>query len=154
MKSPILQIKTSKNTSHQSCIYIIKYTVKTAILWNITILNNYFLLEYIAKCNLFLWAKLIFQHRYSSLQCHMILHFNMLIFCSRNIIINVERVKRTQFKRTAFILNIIEICSNLWNMLNVFNVTFDSFMHRCWLKCSYFYEWKKLGLKHAIKCKV
>ncbi len=36
--------------AHQGCIYLIKNTVKTVILWNIiTIQNNCFLFEYILK---------------------------------------------------------------------------------------------------------
>ncbi len=57
-------------------------------MWNIiTISNNWFLLEYILKCNLFLRSKLYFQHHYSSLQCHMIFrnHSNILIWSLRNI---------------------------------------------------------------------
>ncbi len=69
-------------------IYLIKNTVKTIIVWNnFTILNNYFLFEYIVKCNLFQWSKLYFQHHYSSLQCHMIFrnYSHMLIYWSTNI---------------------------------------------------------------------
>ncbi len=37
---------------------------KKVIFWNIIrILNNYFLFEYILKCNLLLWCKLNFQHQ-------------------------------------------------------------------------------------------
>ncbi len=45
-----------KSFTHQTCIYLIKNTVNTEILWNIiTILNNSFLFEYIVKLYLFLW---------------------------------------------------------------------------------------------------
>ncbi len=73
------------SSAQQSCIYLIKNTVK---MWNIiTVKTSCFLREYLLKCNLFLWSKLYFQHHYSSLQCHMIFrnHSNMLICCSRNI---------------------------------------------------------------------
>ncbi len=44
--------------AHQGCIYLIKNTVKSVILWNIiTMQNNCFLFEYILKYNLFLECK-------------------------------------------------------------------------------------------------
>ncbi len=63
-----------KAFNNQSCIYLIKNAVKSVILWNIKILNNCFIFEYlfsnvIHSCN----VKQNFQHHYSSLQCHMIL---------------------------------------------------------------------------------
>ncbi len=61
--------------AHQGCIYLIKNTVKSVILWNIiTLSNNSFLFEYILKCNLFLrWQSWNFSSHYSSLQSCMIL---------------------------------------------------------------------------------
>ncbi len=57
---------------HQGCIYLIKNTVKTVILWNVTtIQNGYLIIIIIFLCNIFLWlAKLNFQHHYSSLLSH------------------------------------------------------------------------------------
>ncbi len=44
--------------AHHASICLIQNTVKTVILWNIiTIWNNFFLFEFILKCNLFLWCK-------------------------------------------------------------------------------------------------
>ncbi len=61
----------------QSCIYLIKNSVKTVACWNIiTNPNTYFLFGYILKNVIYFcdakhhWD---FQHHYSSLQCHMIL---------------------------------------------------------------------------------
>jgi len=59
------------SSAHQSCIYLIK-TIK--YYFNV---KSCFLCEYIVKCNLFLWSKLYFNHHYSSLLCHMILHMNV-----------------------------------------------------------------------------
>ncbi len=67
------------SSAHYGCIYSIKNTEKTAILWNIIAISNIgFLCEYVLNCNLFLY----FQHHYSSLQCHMIFrnHNNILIY--------------------------------------------------------------------------
>ncbi len=113
------------SSAHQGCIYLIKNTIKTVILWNIiTMYNKCFLCEYIVKCNLFLWCKAEF----SSLQCHMIFrnHSNMLICCSKNISLYYQCWKQLccfvflwkmiyfifqhslmnrKYKRTAFIWN-------------------------------------------------
>ncbi len=70
--------------AHQSCIYLITNTV---ILWNITsIWNKCFLLEYIVKCNLFMWcAAVIFSiiTPVFSVTWSFRNHSNMLICCSR-----------------------------------------------------------------------
>ncbi len=66
-------------------IYLIKNTVKTVKYYNH--FKKLFLCEYVFNCNLFLWCAAVFQHHFSSLQCHMIFrnHNNILIYCSRNI---------------------------------------------------------------------
>ncbi len=49
------------SSAHQGGIYLIKNTVKRVKIRNIiTISNNYFLFEYILKCNLFMWRKAVF----------------------------------------------------------------------------------------------
>jgi len=72
-----------------------------------------FLCEYIVKCNLFLLLQLIFQHHYSSLQCHVII----LIWWSRKHLWKLSMLKTVicilfqifwwirKLKRTAFIWN-------------------------------------------------
>ncbi len=55
---PYIQHSKFWGFSYQGCIYMIKNTVRTVILWNIiAILNNCFPFKYIRKGHLFLWCK-------------------------------------------------------------------------------------------------
>ncbi len=40
--------------AHQGCMYLFQNTVKSVMLQNIVSIQNYFIFEYISKCNLFL----------------------------------------------------------------------------------------------------
>ncbi len=68
-----------KDYAHQSCIYLIKNTVKTVILWNIT---NNIIVFLIVKCFKIKFIHLIqnwiFSRHYSGLQCHMIFQKSFL----------------------------------------------------------------------------
>ncbi len=84
-----------KAFNNQSWVYLIKSGVKTVILWNITILNNYFLFEYLFSnimysCN----VKLNFQHHSSSLRVTWSSDISLIFWFAAQetliIIINVE----------------------------------------------------------------
>ncbi len=66
------------SSAQKGCIYLIKNTVKMFKYY-----YNLIAVTLIYFCD----AQLYFQHRYSSIQCHMIFrnHNNILIYCSRNI---------------------------------------------------------------------
>ncbi len=76
MKQTLKLFLKEVSCAHQSCIYLIKTTVKKVLLW--TIITNK--IVYILKCNLFLgWQSWFF----SSLLCRN--HSNMLILVLLNI---------------------------------------------------------------------
>ncbi len=71
---------------HQACIYLIQSTSKTIKFQNIfTISNNSFLLEYILKCNLFLWFQRLIFSIITPVTWSFRNHSNILICCSKNI---------------------------------------------------------------------
>ncbi len=127
-----------KNKISILCTHRLKNTVKTVILWYITIYSKITLSEYILKCNLFLWSKLNFQHHYSSLQSQTIPPEIILIcwfaaqetFIYDLIIISVDHVwwSEQQLFETKF----------LHHNVNAFAVTlnhcFFFFYYRNWMK--------------------
>ncbi len=112
-------------SAHQGCIYPIKHTEKTVILWNLIAISNIgFLFYYTLKYNYFCNIKL-YLHPFSSLQCHMIFRkqCNMLIYyeCRYSIYI---------YMYTVYILYILFLYFTVFSpkcfLLNLFQSTFIS----------------------------
>ncbi len=124
-------------SAHQGCIYLIKNTVKTLILWN-TIYNSWFLFECIVKCNLFLWCKAEFsasllQSSVSHDPSNMLLkkHFRLLSMLKTVVLLHIFVETLMHFCQDyswSEYENEVCNCENIFFEINPLStVTFDQF---------------------------